>query len=67
MRQWTWTENRIRQLADTLMGIGHIMFGSVAVPFFFDTFDLIHGIAGLMFAIAFWLCSLVVWSEDHEH
>lgn len=63
MIEWVWTPARLQKLADILVGLGHIMFGSVVVPFFFESFDVVRGIFGVLFAIAFWIVGLVILDE----
>ncbi|PIT98157.1 MAG: hypothetical protein COT71_02225 [Candidatus Andersenbacteria bacterium CG10_big_fil_rev_8_21_14_0_10_54_11] len=68
MIEWQWTDKGLERVADIFMGIGHVMFGSVAIPLLFDRYDPLSGISGFMFSIAFWVVSLVLSNQrEYDH
>lgn len=61
---WKWTPTRLKHLASLLASIGHVALASVAVPSLFNAFEPVRGLVGLVFALAFWVGSLVALKEE---
>ena len=51
---------RINRISEICMDIGQVCFGSIAIPFLINKFDIIKIIVGLIFAFVFWVGSVLL-------
>lgn len=54
------TAIRYRKLSDICADIGQVALASIAIPFFFDTFNPPVALLGAATAIMFWYASLLL-------
>lgn len=52
------------KLSDIFIGIGHLMIGSIALPFFVDKFDLNFILIGILSALICWGISIYLIFEQ---